>query len=131
LPVGSLMRGRHGQFPEYHTSADNLGFVSGARMVESYGVLRSVVDTVERERRYRNRAPFGEPQLGSRGLYQAIGGTNVADLQLAMLWVLNLSDGTNGLLDIAARANMPFDTVATAAQLLDEHDLLEDVDAAG
>jgi aminopeptidase-like protein len=128
LPVGSLMRGRHGQFPEYHTSADNLEFVSGARMVESYAVLRTVVETVERERRYRNLAPFGEPQLGSRGLYSAIGGTNVADLQLAMLWVLNLSDGTSGLLDIAARSELPFDVIATAARLLVEHDLLEDTD---
>jgi aminopeptidase-like protein len=128
LPVGSLMRGRHGQFPEYHTSADNLEFVSGARMVESYAVLRTIVETVERERRYRNLAPFGEPQLGSRGLYSAIGGTNVADLQLAMLWVLNLSDGTSGLLDIAARSELPFDVIATAAQLLAEHDLLEDTD---
>ena len=104
LPVGSLMRGRHGQFPEYHSSGDNLDFVSGERLAESLDVLRGIVDVLEGNLRYRNLAPFGEPQLGSRGLYRAMGGTGIPDMQLAMLWVLNLSDGEHTLLDIAERA---------------------------
>ena len=124
LPVGSLMRGRHGQFPEYHTSGDNLGFVSGEKMAESLGVLRAIVDILEHDQRYRNLAPFGEPQLGSRGLYRAVGGTNIPDLQLAMLWVLNLSDGAHSLLDIAERAKMSFTAISKAADLLLEHALL-------
>jgi aminopeptidase-like protein len=126
LPVGSLMRGRHGEFPEYHTSADNLSFVSGARMVESFDVLRGIIAVVERERAYVNTSPYGEPQLGSRGLYRALGGMTIPDLQLAMLWVLNLSDGDHGLLDIAARSGMSFESIAAAADLLREHELLDD-----
>jgi aminopeptidase-like protein len=125
LPVGSLMRGRHGQFPEYHTSADNLDFVSGEHMVESLSVLRSVVDILEGDVRYLNLAPHGEPQLGSRGLYRALGGTSIPDLQFAMLWVLNLSDGEHGLLDVAERAKLKFSVVQAAATLLAEHGLLE------
>jgi aminopeptidase-like protein len=124
LAVGSLMRGRHGQFPEYHSSADNLEFVSGERMAESLRVCRQIVDVLEGNRRYHNLAPFGEPQLGSRGLYRTVGGSSIPNLQLAMLWVLNLSDGEHALLDVAERAGMPFSTIQGAAALLLEHGLL-------
>jgi aminopeptidase-like protein len=126
LAVGSLMRGRHGQFPEYHTSADNLDFVSGERLAESLGVCREILEVLEGNQRYRNLAPFGEPQLGTRGLYRATGGTNIPNLQFAMLWVLSLSDGEHSLLDIAERANMDFSTIRSAATLLAEHELLAD-----
>ncbi len=124
LSVGSLMRGRHGQFPEYHTSGDDLSFVSGARMAESLRVLRAVVDTLSRDATYVSRAPYGEPQLGRRGLYRAMGGSDLPDLQLALLWVLNLSDGSYSLLDIAERAKLDFRVVRAAADLLVDHALL-------
>jgi len=59
-PIGSLMRGRHGQFPEYHTSADNLAFVSAERLAESLEVVRGIVDVFEANRTYKNLAPDGE-----------------------------------------------------------------------
>lgn len=124
LAVGSLMRGRHGLFPQYHTSADNLDFIRAEHLVESLNVLRSVVDVLDGDEKYRNLQPFGEPQLGSRGLYRALGGTSIADLQLALLWVLNLSDGEHGLLEIAERARMPFQTIRSAADILLQHQLL-------
>jgi len=119
------MRGRHGQFPEYHTSADNLSFVSAERLAESLRVVGEIVDLLDRNRRYRNLQPYGEPQLGRRGLYRAVGGTDIPDLQFAMLWVLNLSDGGPSLLDIAERAKLPFASVSAAADLLAAHGLLQ------
>jgi aminopeptidase-like protein len=129
LPVGSLMRGRHGQFPEYHTSGDDLSFVTGERMAHSLDVLAAIVGVVDADRRLLNTEPYGEPQLGRRGLYGAVGGQNLPDGQLAMLWVLNLSDGEHSLLDIAERAGLPFETVRATAGLLEEHGLL--VEPAG
>ena len=126
MPVGSLMRGRHGAFPEYHTSADDLTFVSGERMSESLEVLAEIVAIVDGDRALVNQSPYGEPQLGRRGLYGALGGSNIPDGQLAMLWVLNLSDGEHSLMDIAQRAGMPFATVAATADVLVEHGLLAD-----
>ena len=130
LPVGSLMRGRHGKFPEYHTSADNLTFVSPARMTESLLVCRRIVDILQGNGRYRNLEPFGEPQLGRRGLYRAIGGTDIPDLQLAMLWVLNLSDGEHTLLDITERSRIDFRAIRAAADALLAHGLLAEAKAA-
>jgi aminopeptidase-like protein len=124
LPVGSLMRGRHGQFPEYHTSGDNLSFVSAERMAESLNVMRDIVGVLLGNATYVNLAPYGEPQLGKRGLYRAIGGTNIPDLQMALLWVLNLSDGRHSLLDVAERSHMRFRSIRAAADVLVEHGLL-------
>jgi aminopeptidase-like protein len=123
-PVGSLMRGRHGQFPEYHTSGDNLAFVSGERLAESLAVVQGIVDVLEADRAYTNLAPDGEPQLGKRGLYRATGGTTIPDLNLAMLWVLVLSDGTCSLIDVAERSKLPFASIAAAARFLHEASLL-------
>jgi aminopeptidase-like protein len=124
VPVGSLMRGRHGQFPEYHTSADNPDFVAPERIAESYEMCRRIIETLDGNGTYRNLEPFGEPQLGRRGLYGAMGGTNIPDLQLALLWVLNLADGRHSLLETAERADMEFHKIRIAADLLLEHGLL-------
>jgi aminopeptidase-like protein len=124
LPVGSLMRGRHGMFPEYHTSGDDLSFVKPERLQESFEVLQQAIEVLDGDRRYKNLEPFGEPQLGKRGLYRAMGGTSIPDLQFAMLWVLNLSDGEHSLLQVAERARLPFASVKAAADLLLSHGLL-------
>ena len=125
LPVGSLMRGRHGKFAEYHTSADNLDFVSPERLEASYAICFDILDALDANRRYSNLSPYGEPQLGRRGLYRAMGGlADPGNIQLAMLWTLALSDGEHTLLDIAERAGMPFATIRQVATLLVEHELL-------
>jgi aminopeptidase-like protein len=129
LPVGSLMRGRHGQFPEYHTSADDLAFVSPERLAESWRVCLEIVQVLEGDRTLRNLFPFGEPQLGARGIYRAVGGSEIPGFELAMLWVLSLSDGGRSLLSIAERAEVPFSTVRDAAALLERHGLLADTGA--
>ncbi|TFY97001.1 DUF4910 domain-containing protein [Ramlibacter rhizophilus] len=124
LPVGCLMRSQHGCFPEYHTSADDLDFVRPESLAQSLALLRSVVRVLEDNRCYRSLNPFCEPQLGRRGLYAGLGGTQIRTLQMAMLWVMNQSDGTHSLLDIAQRAGLPFDTVAEAARLLVRGELI-------
>jgi aminopeptidase-like protein len=127
LPVGSLMRGSHGQFPEYHTSADNLDFVSPERLRESFETLARVVNVLDGDRRLRSTAPYGEPQLGTRGLYGALGGTAIPDAQLVMLWLLALCDGEHSLLDVAIRSGTAFETVAATADVLADHGLLVEV----
>jgi len=126
LPVGCFMRTPHGQFPEYHTSADNLEFIHPRNLSESLRTSLSVFDILENNRAYLNQNPKCEPQLGKRGLYRAIGGSNTDTDILAMLWVLNLSDGEHALLDIAESSGIPFDAVTRVAALLEEHGLLSE-----
>ena len=127
LPVGCLMRSHHGKFPEYHTSADNLDFVDPAALADSFAKLLSVFHLLEHNRTYINLSPKCEPQLGRRGLYSVMGGANIRQLEMAMLWVLNLSDGSSSLLDIAERSGLAFHLVGQAADLLLRHDLLAPV----
>jgi aminopeptidase-like protein len=127
LAVGCLMRSHHGQFPEYHTSADNLDFVDPAALADSFGVILSVFDVLEHNQTYLNLNPKCEPQLGKRGLYSVIGGTHIKQQEMAMLWVLNLSDGSFSLLDIAERSGLPFHMINDAAAMLLRHDLLTPV----
>lgn len=124
LAVGCLMRSPHGKFAQYHTSADNLEFVDPAALGEAYSAILSVFELLEHNRTLRNLNPKCEPQLGKRGLYSVKGGASVERLRMAMLWVLNLSDGTSSLLDIAERSGLPFGLVSEAADRLLSHDLL-------
>jgi aminopeptidase-like protein len=125
LPVGSLTRTPHGCFPEYHTSADDLALVAPRFLAESLARYLEVIEVVENDRRYLNTNPRCEPQLGRRGLYRALGGVpDMARAEMALLWVLNLSDGSHSLLDVATRADVDFATIHAAAELLRAHGLL-------
>jgi aminopeptidase-like protein len=122
------MRTPWGTYPEYHTSADDLDFILPDRLADSLDTCRSVVDVLEGNRRYLNSSPLGEPQLGRRGLYDSIGGrVSPKDGLLAVLWVLNQSDGEHDLLAIADRAELRFEVIRRAADLLMEHGLLEEM----
>lgn len=129
LPVGCLMRSVWGTFPEYHTSADNLDFVCPDSLAESLHVCASVFDVLENNRSYQNLAPFGEPQLGRRGLYHSTGGTAPESEINARLWVLNLSDGHHSLLDVAERSGLPFTLLVDAVALLLQNGLLSSLDS--
>lgn len=125
LPVGLFQRSLFATFPEYHTSADNLDFIRPEHLALSFELIITAIDIIERDRRYRNLSPKCEPQLGRRGLYSAIGGNkDTPARQMAMLWMLNMSDGRHSVLDIAERARMPFRMLDDAARLLVEYDLL-------
>ena len=125
LPVGCFMRTPNGRYPEYHTSADNLDFVTRDSLSESLRHLLEVVFILENNSRYLNLNPKCEPQLGRRGLYEQVGGKTQPRREEAMLWILNLSDGEHSLLDIAQRSGMPFPDLFSAAELLEEHRLLK------
>ena len=126
LAVGSLSRSTHGKFPEYHSSGDNLSFVTGAQIAESLEVYLKVIDVLENNHTYINQNPHCEPQLGKRGLYGNVGATvHRPTFEMALLWILNLSDGTYSLLDIAKRAKMPFETIKQAAKALQDSGLLK------
>lgn len=128
LPVGRVTRTPHGEYPEYHTSADNLDFVRIGNLADSLSGIARILAVLEGDRRYLNLSPKGEPQLGKRGLYAATGGRGSSgDDAMDLLWVLNQSDGGHSLLDIAERAGRPFEAIRKAAERLGSAGLLADV----
>jgi aminopeptidase-like protein len=127
LPVGCFMRTPHGQFSEYHTSADDVDFVKPASLADSFSKCLSVFQILESNRTYLNQNPKCEPQLGRRGLYQMIGGSSDAkSKERALLWVLNLSDGNHSLLQIAEQSGIPFEAINDAAAALLSRSLLRE-----
>jgi aminopeptidase-like protein len=127
LPVGSLMRTPNGRYAEYHTSADNLDFITPAHLGDSFARLMDVIQVLEGDRTYVSANPYCEPQLGTRGLYRTTGGTEVPGYEMGLLWVLNQSDGTRSLLAIAERAGLPFGVIRRAADDLLRAGLLREV----
>jgi aminopeptidase-like protein len=126
LPVGCLMRTPHGEYPEYHTSADNLDFVKPRFIQESFDIYLSVIKGLEANGVYINQSPKCEPQLGKRGLYNAIGGNaDSKKMQMAMLWVLNLSDGNHSILDISEKSGIDLMLIRQVADILESHELLK------
>lgn len=128
LDMGNLTRIPYSEYPEYHTSADNVSFISEKALVDSYNIFKRVFQFIEADRKYMNLFPKGEPQLGKRGLYDNVGGRNDSKvLQLAFLWVLNFSDGNHTLIDIAIRSDMTIDIITEAASMLLEKGLLKEI----
>jgi aminopeptidase-like protein len=115
LPVGRLSRTPHGEYPEYHTSADDLDFVADDELEESFSALTRIVDVLEGDATYVNLSPYGEPQLGARGLYPTMGGRAASDAVMAMLWTLAYADGTTSLVEVADLAQLDFSQVRAAA----------------
>jgi aminopeptidase-like protein len=124
-----LSRTPNGRYPQYHTSADNLEFVKPQSLALSLELLLRIVETWEANRIFRNLAPYGEPQLGKRGLYRAMGGINGNADEAALLWVLNLADGSRSLLDISKRSQLPFSAISTASVRLESAGLLAEIAA--
>jgi aminopeptidase-like protein len=116
LPVGSLMRSMYGTYPEYHTSLDNKAFVSFQAMAESTEMYLGIMKTLESNRTYKNLFPYGEPQLGKRGLYETLGRNTIPELSSAVFWLLNYADGNHDLLWIAEKSGYSIELLAKAAQ---------------
>jgi aminopeptidase-like protein len=126
LAVGSISRTPHSQFPEYHTSADNLDFVKPESLADSLTKCLSFLHVIDHNKTFMNQNPKCEPQLGRRGLFRAFGGrAETKASELAMLWILNLSDGKHTLLDIAERADLQFSLIKETADVLEQHGLLK------
>ena len=125
LPVGCLMRSPHGTFPEYHTSADNMDFIKPESLADTLTKAIEAIEVLEHNATYLNLKPMCEPPLGKYGLYGGGGGQRVGEFsELALLWVLNQSDGSNDLLIIAERSGMSFRKILMAANVLEQAGLL-------
>ena len=129
LPVGCLMRTPNDQYPEYHTSGDDLDLIHPLNLADSWLKCALAIEVLEGNRKYVNRNPICEPQLGKYGLYKTFGDDSQnKSLQQAVLWTLNFSDGKHDLLDIAERSNLNFGIIEQAARALTRHGLLTEIE---
>ena len=131
LPVGSLMRGAYGDYPEYHTSLDNKSLISFPVLQGSIAAYEAICRALEYNATFQNLFPYGEPQLGRRGLYPTLGSVDQPRQVGAMMWVLNLSDGDHDLLAIAERSGVPIQDLWNAAVAAEKKGVLKRLPASG
>ena len=126
LPVGSLMRTMYTKYPEYHTSLDNKSAISFKAMSGSVAAYLKVVRAIEANRVWKNAILFCEPQLGKRGLYPSLGSQKtIEDRVGAMMWFLNLADGTRDLLQIAEDSGQNPELLASVCEDLSKAALVK------
>ena len=130
LPVGRLTRSSNANYPEYHSSADDLSLIVPEQLAGSIRAAAEMIAVLDANRRVLNLSPKGEPRLGKRGLYGSVGGAGPGEFEHALLWVLSLADGTNDLLAMAERSGVPFALLDRAASALQEAGLARTLEEA-
>jgi aminopeptidase-like protein len=126
LPIATVMRSKYGEYPEYHTSLDDLDLVTPSGLGGGYEALRLCLVTLEDDRIYRTKV-LGEPQMGPRGLYSSLGGKSADVVARTRLSILAYADGSNSFLEIAEILNQPVWVLRPLLDDLISHDLLEEI----
>lgn len=124
LPVAVIMRSKFAVYPEYHTSLDDLSFVTPAGLQGGFNALRSTLEALEANQRLKTKV-LCEPQLGKRGLYPSLSTAESSESVAAMMNMITYCDGTKTLLDIADIIGEPVTKLAGLATPLIEADLME------
>ncbi len=151
IPIGTICKDKYYEYPYYHTSLDDLDFISAQNLIETLKLYLLAIEKLEYDRRYRSRNPIGEPMLGKRGLYPKTGGAirqqaaspaahgerryavdegNIlygSELD-ALRWVLFYADGQTSLLEVAEKTALPLRQLHRAAEKLLAGGLLEAAD---
>jgi aminopeptidase-like protein len=127
LPIGSFMRTPYQRYAQYHTSLDNEDFISFSAMEESAEILYQMVLGLELNQTYLNLEPFGEPQLGKRGLYPSSNMPNTDQRQVIheLMHFLNWADGEHDLLEIAEKKGVSLFQMALHAKKCEEQHLVK------
>ena len=125
LSVVSVMRPKYGEYPEYHTSMDNLSVISQAGLEGALGALQKCIDGIENNRSWQSTVR-GEPQLGKRGLYPTIGNKGVDASVRAMMNFLAYADGINDLISIADQIKVPVSSLFPIVDRLQKEGLIEE-----
>ncbi|MDX2481637.1 MAG: DUF4910 domain-containing protein [Desulfuromusa sp.] len=124
LPMASIMRSKYGVYPEYHTSLDDLNFVTPVGLAGSLLALKTSIEIIENNYTFKTTSPC-EPQLGKRGLYPTLSTKSSSDQMRAIMSLISYCDGSKSLLEIADIIDQPFWKVQGWVNKLREHDLLQ------
>lgn len=124
LPMACFCRSKFCEYPEYHTSDDNLELISPDGFQGSFNVMEEVIYALEYNEKYRTTV-LGEPQLGRRGLFPNISKKGIYDDVKAITNLIAYADGTNDLIDISYITNVPVKVLISIVKKLLDAELLE------
>ena len=135
LPVGQLARTVYGQYAAYHNSMDTKEFMGIGRLVRSIDEIEQILRAMEAGSHYINLKPYGEPQLGPRGLYPNVNSAatwtksndaliDAREFLNRLLMVLSYSDGEHDMMDIAKRCGCKLNGLSGVVKQLESAGLL-------
>lgn len=123
LPVCAVCRSKYGEYPEYHTSKDDMTLISPAGLKGAYEVYEDILEALEHNRTYRIQC-LCEPQLGKRGLYPTVSQKGKYDEVKAMMDFIAYADGENDLIAISDRIGVPVKELLPVVEKLSKNGLL-------
>lgn len=124
LPVASVMRTKYGEYPEYHTSLDDLDLISASGLGGAWEVYARCIDTLERNYKYKVTT-LAEPKLDKHGLYPTVSTKASRDIVKNMMNLIAYADGSEDLLALADRLKLPFCELADLAETLHAKEIFE------
>jgi len=127
LPIASILRTKYGEYPEYHTSLDNLDNVVTPKGLDSgYWALRKALEIIEKNKIYKFNI-LCEPQLGKRGLYPTLSIKESGREVKTMMNLLSFCDGEHSILEISEKINVPAWDLYELVEKLILHDLISPI----
>ncbi|NBH13916.1 DUF4910 domain-containing protein [Lachnospiraceae bacterium] len=123
LPVVAFCRSKYGEYPEYHTSMDNMELVSPDGFAGAFAVMRKTIELLEHNRKYKMKV-LCEPQLGKRGLYPTVSRKGIYQDTTVLRDFIAYADGTMDLMDIAQKIQADIEAVLQVSMVLLEHGLI-------
>ena len=127
LPIASILRTKHGEYSEYHTSLDNLDDVVTPKGLDGgYWALRKALELIEKNNIYKVNI-LCEPQMGRRGLYPTLSKKNSGDQTRLIMNLISYCDGEHTIIDIAEKINLPAWDLYESIEKLISHDLISPI----
>ena len=123
LPVCVVCRSKYGEYPEYHTSLDDMSLISEEGLKGTLEVYKKMIVAIENNEKYKMNCCC-EPQLGKRGLYPTISKKGTYDAVKSMTDFIAYADGENDLLDISNIINIPISELIPIVEKLKKNELI-------
>jgi aminopeptidase-like protein len=124
LPVVSMMRTKYLEYPEYHTSKDDLTLITASALGDSFELYKRAIFILEKNT-YPKVTVLGEPQLGKRGLYPNLSTLESYGIVQIMMNFFAYCDGKNSILDIARMQDVPFERLYGEYEKFIDHGLVK------
>lgn len=129
--VATISKDRYYEFPEYHSSADDLSLVTPSQLMQSLNLYRETIEKLEGLSFFRSKQPSCEVMMSKHDLYPKIGGAIkpvsgvLSDISVAM-WLLFYLDGKTPLSHIARDTGIAVDQLEVSLSELIAKGIVEE-----
>ena len=126
IPISSVMRSKYGEYKEYHTSLDNLNFISSKGLESSINLYKKIISLIEKTPNVKIKInTLCEPMLSKHNLYPSISTKKTKDLVSARMNILAYADGKSNIIQIAETTNLSIKKVLSEISILKKKNIIK------